>query len=131
MMSLVNKSVDWIPNYHKILILFPTKSLKSLRAARIDELADSNEPAITDCLLRKLIHFRNCNNRQSFNTQHFYSLSVVTTVKQTVTDGTAKVLSHASIRLYYFSKIRNFCLMTNYIPVFPILYSIRLMRRSS
>ena len=27
----------------------PLKSLKSLRAARIDELADSNEPAIMDC----------------------------------------------------------------------------------
>ena len=25
---------------------FPTKSLKSLRGARIDEIADSNEPAI-------------------------------------------------------------------------------------
>ena len=46
MMSLVNKSGDWTPNYHKILIFFPTKSLKSLRAARIDQLADSNEPAI-------------------------------------------------------------------------------------
>ena len=46
MTSLVNKSADWTPNYHKILIFFPTKSLKSLRAARIDELADSNEPAI-------------------------------------------------------------------------------------
>ena len=46
MTSLVNKSADWTPNYHKILIFSPTKSLKSLRAARIDELADSNEPAI-------------------------------------------------------------------------------------
>ena len=46
MTSLVNKSADWTPNYHKILIFFPTKSLKSLRAARIDELADSNKPAI-------------------------------------------------------------------------------------
>ena len=46
MTSLVNKSADWTPNYHKILIFFPTKSLKSLRAARIDELADSNEEAI-------------------------------------------------------------------------------------
>ena len=46
-MSLVNKSADWTPNSHKILIFSPTKSLKSLRAARIDELADSNEPAIT------------------------------------------------------------------------------------
>ena len=45
MTSLVNKSVDWTPNYHKILIFFPTKSLKSLYAARIDELVDSNEPA--------------------------------------------------------------------------------------
>ena len=45
MMSLVNKSADWTPNYHKILIFFPTKSLKSLCAARIDELADSKEPA--------------------------------------------------------------------------------------
>ena len=46
MMSMVNKSADWTPNYHKILIVFPTKSLKSLCAARIDKLADSNEPAI-------------------------------------------------------------------------------------
>ena len=46
MTSLVNKSADWTPNYHKILIFFPQKSLKSLHAARIDELADSNEPAI-------------------------------------------------------------------------------------
>ena len=46
MTSLVNKSADWTPNYHKILIFFPTKSLKSLCAARIDELADSNEPAL-------------------------------------------------------------------------------------
>ena len=45
MMSLVNKSADWTPNYHKILIFSPPKSLKGLRAARIDELADSNEPA--------------------------------------------------------------------------------------
>ena len=45
MTSLVNKSADWTPNYHKILIFSPTKSLKSLRTARIDELADSNEPA--------------------------------------------------------------------------------------
>ena len=41
MMSLVNKSAD----YHKILIFSPPKSLKRLRTARIDELADSNEPA--------------------------------------------------------------------------------------
>ena len=33
-------------NYHKILIFSPTTSLKSLHAARIDQLADSNEPAI-------------------------------------------------------------------------------------
>ena len=33
-------------HYNKILIFFPTTSLKCLRAARIDELADSNEPAI-------------------------------------------------------------------------------------
>ena len=46
MTSLVNKLADWTPNYHKILIFSPTKSLKSLRAARIDQLADSNEPAI-------------------------------------------------------------------------------------
>ena len=32
-------------HYHKILIFSPTTSLKCLRAARIDELADSNEPA--------------------------------------------------------------------------------------
>ena len=44
MTSLVNKSADLPPNYHKI-IFFPTKSLKSLHTARIDELADSNEPA--------------------------------------------------------------------------------------
>ena len=36
-------------NYHKILIFSPPKSLKSLRAARIDQLADSNEPAINIC----------------------------------------------------------------------------------
>ena len=37
-------------NYHKILIFFPTTSLKSLHAARIDQLADSNEPATrTEC----------------------------------------------------------------------------------
>ena len=47
MTSLVNKLADWTPNYHKILIFSPPKSLKRLRAARIDQLADSNEPAIT------------------------------------------------------------------------------------
>ena len=40
MMSLVNKSADWPPNYHKILMFSPPKSLKKLCAARIDELAD-------------------------------------------------------------------------------------------
>ena len=35
------------PNYHKTLIFFPTTSLKWSHEARIDELADSNEPAIT------------------------------------------------------------------------------------
>ena len=45
MTSLVNKSADWTSNYHKILIFFPTKSLKSLHAARMDELGDSNEAA--------------------------------------------------------------------------------------
>ena len=47
MTSLVNKSAGWPPNYHKILIFSPPKSLKRLHAARIDELAASNEPAIT------------------------------------------------------------------------------------
>ena len=55
MTSLVNKSADWTPNYHKILIFPPTKSLKSLCAARIDELADSNQPAII--IRKKLISF--------------------------------------------------------------------------
>ena len=45
MMSLVNKSAHWTSNYHKILIFPQQKSWKSLHAARIDELADSNEPA--------------------------------------------------------------------------------------
>ena len=45
MTSLVHKSADWTPNYHKILIFSPPKSLKSLHAARIDQLADSSEPA--------------------------------------------------------------------------------------
>ena len=40
-----HKSTDWPPNYHKILIFSPPKSLKRLCAARIDELADSKEPA--------------------------------------------------------------------------------------
>ena len=34
------------PNYHKTLIFSPTTSLKRSHGARIDELADSNEPAI-------------------------------------------------------------------------------------
>ena len=41
MTSLINKLADWTPNYHKILIFFPTKPLKSLRAARIDEILGS------------------------------------------------------------------------------------------
>ena len=62
-MNLVNAnqhSSDWLivpttanqitgiekPNYHKTLIFFPTTSLKWSHEARIDELADSNEPAI-------------------------------------------------------------------------------------
>ena len=43
MTSLVNKSADWPPNYHKILIFPPTTSLKCLCAARIHELADPYE----------------------------------------------------------------------------------------
>ena len=35
------------PNYHKTLIFFPTTSLKWPHEARIDELADSNEPPIS------------------------------------------------------------------------------------
>ena len=54
MTSLVNKSGHWTPYYHKILIFSPPKSLKSLRAARIDELADSNEPAITSIVSNKM-----------------------------------------------------------------------------
>ena len=34
------------PNYHKTLIFSPTTSLKRSYGARINELADSNEPAI-------------------------------------------------------------------------------------
>ena len=34
------------PNYHKTLIFSPTTSLKWSHEARIDELVDSNEPAI-------------------------------------------------------------------------------------
>ena len=43
MTSLINKLTDWPPNYHKILIFYPPKSLKKLCTARIDELADSNK----------------------------------------------------------------------------------------
>ena len=58
MTSLVNKSADWLPNYHKILIFSPPKSLKSLCAARIDALADSNEPAISNTFCFKLVFSR-------------------------------------------------------------------------
>ena len=51
MTSLVNKSDDRTPNYHKILIFSPPTSLKSLCVARIDELTDSNEPPNTLCTL--------------------------------------------------------------------------------
>ena len=44
--SLVNKSADWTPTYHKILIFFSPKSLKSLCADSISGLTDSNEPAM-------------------------------------------------------------------------------------
>ena len=43
--SLIHESADWTPNYHKILIFLPTTSLQCLCAARIDELAESNESA--------------------------------------------------------------------------------------
>ena len=58
MTSQVNKLADWTPNYHKILIFFPTKSLKRLRAARIDQLADSNEPAINSSIAFHWISFK-------------------------------------------------------------------------
>ena len=59
MVNTTQHSSDWLivpttanqitgiekPNYHKILIFFPTTSLKRSHEARIDELADSNEPA--------------------------------------------------------------------------------------
>ena len=41
------------PNSHKILIFSPPKSLKRLCAGRIDELADSNEPAIKEYRLHQ------------------------------------------------------------------------------
>ena len=70
MMSLVNKSGDWTPNYHKILIFFPTKSLKSLRAARIDQLADSNEPA-------KIVLQENRKKREFTNSSHSANLQQI------------------------------------------------------
>ena len=54
MTSLVNKSDDCSPNYHNILIFLTTTSLKCLHAARIDELADSNESAKISPTLEKL-----------------------------------------------------------------------------
>ena len=57
MTSLVNKSADWPPNYHKIQFFFPITSLKCLRAARIDELADSNESAKMEKILEKSGNF--------------------------------------------------------------------------
>ena len=59
MVNTTQHSSDWLivpttanqitgiekPNYHKTLIFFPTTSLKRSHEARIDELADSNEPA--------------------------------------------------------------------------------------
>ena len=36
------------PNYHKTLIFFPTTTLKRSHEVRIDELADSNEPAMSN-----------------------------------------------------------------------------------
>ena len=59
MMSLLNKSADWPPNYHKILIFFPTTSLKCLHAARIDELADSNDSAISPHGSKNVLKYRN------------------------------------------------------------------------
>ena len=40
--DITGKQISWLDTYP---IFSPTKSLKSLRTARIDELADSNEPA--------------------------------------------------------------------------------------
>ena len=58
MTSLVNESADWTPNYHIILVFSQPKSLKSLCTARIDELADSNEPAVI--IYFWIVHI--CNN---------------------------------------------------------------------
>ena len=41
-------------HYHKMLIFFPTTSLECLRTARIDELADSNEPATMAIFVQKV-----------------------------------------------------------------------------
>ena len=66
MTSLVNKSTDWPPNYHKILIFSPPKSVKRSRAARIDELADSNKPAMR---LNKWLQQHHGSRRHIFWTQ--------------------------------------------------------------
>ena len=65
MTSPVNKSVDWTPNYHKTLIFRQPKSLKSLRTARIDELAHSNEPAIKGDILNSWKMFLEIGGRPS------------------------------------------------------------------
>ena len=52
------------PNYHKTLIFFPTTSLKRSHEARIDELADSNEPAIIG-------HFATSYNSDFCNGYHW------------------------------------------------------------
>ena len=49
-------------HYHKILIFFPTTSLKCLRAARIDQLADSNEPANIWNFLSEFLVVKKHNN---------------------------------------------------------------------
>ena len=83
MMSLVNKSADWTPNYHKILIFSPPKSLKRLRAARIDQLADSNEPAINTfidwllCLWTQLQSINKEAVNKRYYWQPFYPMSNV------------------------------------------------------
>ena len=57
MTSLINKSADWPPNYHKILISFLKKRW---HGARIDQLADSNHQIIKDCLddIKRFCHCR-------------------------------------------------------------------------
>ena len=65
----------WTPNDHKILIFFPTKSLKSLRSAWIDELADCNEPAIDSEKWRQseiLLASRSIGHSQNY----WYSLNI-------------------------------------------------------